>query len=148
MQYGNLLKKRAGLKCHGGEESFLIYLIDFEYSCVGPYYFDIANHWCEWAADYFSDKMLDFETRMPTEEQKMTFLEAYFCTQKHQKQWNADEAMRICDDYAVLSHLMWALWGLNFSLNSEAVHASFDYYEYSLIRLGQFNALYNKIVKM
>jgi hypothetical protein len=56
----------------------LLTLIDYEYSGFNPVAFDIANHWCEWAADYHTQEphVLDF-TRVPDEQQRRAFVEAY-----------------------------------------------------------------------
>ena len=47
-----------------------IRLIDFEYAGLNPVAFDIANHWCEYAADYgtATPEVLDF-SKLPTPEQ-------------------------------------------------------------------------------
>lgn len=53
-------------------------LIDYEYSGFNPVAFDIANHWCEWAADYHgpSPHILDFD-RLPSAAQQQRFVEDY-----------------------------------------------------------------------
>lgn len=50
--------------------------IDYEYSGFNPVAYDIANHWCEWAADYHTDQphVLDF-SKLPNEEQQQAFVE-------------------------------------------------------------------------
>lgn len=45
-QYGNILKTDAGE----------VVIIDFEYSNYNYRAFDIANHFCEWTADYHSSQ--------------------------------------------------------------------------------------------
>ncbi|WIA13982.1 hypothetical protein OEZ85_002545 [Tetradesmus obliquus] len=56
----------------------LLTLIDYEYSGFNPVAFDIANHWCEWAADYHTQEphVLDFD-KVPDEQQRRAFVEAY-----------------------------------------------------------------------
>jgi hypothetical protein len=56
----------------------LLTLIDYEYSGFNPVAFDIANHWCEWAADYHTQEphVLDF-SKVPDEQQRQAFVEAY-----------------------------------------------------------------------
>jgi hypothetical protein len=56
----------------------LLTLIDYEYSGFNPVAFDIANHWCEWAADYHTQEphVLDFN-KVPDEQQRRAFVEAY-----------------------------------------------------------------------
>lgn len=53
-------------------------IIDYEYSGFNPAAFDIANHWCEWAADYHSDAPheLDF-ARLPARSQQARFVRRY-----------------------------------------------------------------------
>lgn len=51
---------------------------DYEYAAYNPIAFDIANHFCEFAADYHSDTphILDY-TRYPSLEQRLRFCQAY-----------------------------------------------------------------------
>jgi choline/ethanolamine kinase len=53
-------------------------LIDYEYCTVGDIAFDIANHFCEYAADYHrpEEEMLDWE-RLPTTTEREFFCRAY-----------------------------------------------------------------------
>ncbi|KAL6759368.1 kinase-like domain-containing protein [Haematococcus lacustris] len=53
-------------------------LIDYDYSAWSNAAFDIANHWCEWAADYSASdpSALDF-SRFPNTEQRQHFISAY-----------------------------------------------------------------------
>jgi hypothetical protein len=55
-----------------------ITFIDYEYSGFNPVAYDIANHWCEWAADYHTETphILDFN-RLPDKQQQLLFVEAY-----------------------------------------------------------------------
>lgn len=52
--------------------------IDYEYASFNHIGFDIANHWCEYAADYHSDAphQLDF-SRFPSPFAQSTFCQAY-----------------------------------------------------------------------
>jgi hypothetical protein len=56
-------------------------LIDYEYAGFNPIAFDVANHWCEWAADYHTDTphILDY-SRVPSPQQQQLFVEAYLAT--------------------------------------------------------------------
>lgn len=51
---------------------------DYEYSGYNPIAFDIANHFCEFAADYHSDSphLLDY-SRYPMLEERRRFCHAY-----------------------------------------------------------------------
>ncbi|KAL8135050.1 hypothetical protein AgCh_009895 [Apium graveolens] len=46
LQYGNIMID---------EETSFITIIDYEYACYNPIAFDIANHFCEMAADYHTE---------------------------------------------------------------------------------------------
>ena len=52
--------------------------IDYEYAGFNPIALDIANHWCEYAADYHTAEphLLDF-TRFPGDKQQKLFTRAY-----------------------------------------------------------------------
>ncbi|KAF8066213.1 choline kinase 3 [Scenedesmus sp. PABB004] len=68
----------SGAAASGGAAWRALTLIDYEYSGFNPVAFDIANHWCEWAADYHTDQphVLDF-ARLPSPEQQTAFVEQY-----------------------------------------------------------------------
>ncbi|EIE21022.1 hypothetical protein COCSUDRAFT_43387 [Coccomyxa subellipsoidea C-169] len=54
-----------------GSERLSVRLIDYEYAGPNPVAFDIANHWCEYGADYHTDTphLLDYSL-MPDEQQQ------------------------------------------------------------------------------
>lgn len=58
-----------------------IRLIDYEYAGVNPVALDIANHWCEYAADYHTDAphVLDY-TKFPDQQHQQGFIHAYIET--------------------------------------------------------------------
>ena len=58
-----------------------IRLIDYEYAGVNPVALDIANHWCEYAADYHTDAphVLDYD-KFPDQEHQEGFVHAYIET--------------------------------------------------------------------
>ncbi|KAI8354468.1 kinase-like domain-containing protein [Mortierella sp. GBAus27b] len=69
-QYGNILRSL--------EDSAELVVIDFEYAGYNTRGFDIGNHFCEWTADYHSDRpSVLHPVRYPTKEEQMNFLEAY-----------------------------------------------------------------------
>ncbi|KAI1317127.1 hypothetical protein EDD11_009014 [Mortierella claussenii] len=69
-QYGNILKTK--------DESGELVVIDFEYAGYNTRAFDIANHFCEWTADYHSDRpSVLYPERYPTKAEQLNFLEAY-----------------------------------------------------------------------
>ena len=58
-----------------------IRLIDYEYAGVNPVALDLANHWCEYAADYHTDTphILDY-SKFPDHEHQAGFIHAYIET--------------------------------------------------------------------
>lgn len=58
-----------------------IRLIDYEYAGVNPVAYDLANHWCEYAADYHTDTphVLDY-SKFPDKEHQAGFVHAYIET--------------------------------------------------------------------
>lgn len=69
LQHGNIMQHRTK-----GDVCF----IDYEYACVAGAAFDIANHWCEWCADYEADQphVLHPEN-FPTIQQQQDFIRCY-----------------------------------------------------------------------
>ncbi|KAF9989940.1 hypothetical protein BGZ75_004328 [Mortierella antarctica] len=69
-QYGNILRKL--------DDSGELVVIDFEYAGYNTRGFDIGNHFCEWTADYHSDRpSVLHPDRYPTKAEQLNFLEAY-----------------------------------------------------------------------
>ncbi|KAF9359195.1 hypothetical protein BGX26_012894 [Mortierella sp. AD094] len=69
-QYGNILKTK--------DESGELVVIDFEYAGYNIRGFDIGNHFCEWTADYHSERpSVLHPERYPTKVEQFNFLEAY-----------------------------------------------------------------------
>lgn len=53
-------------------------VIDFEYAGYNTRAFDIANHFCEWTADYHSERpSIMHHDRYPTKAEQLNFLQAY-----------------------------------------------------------------------
>jgi choline/ethanolamine kinase len=75
----NVLALRTGGVC----------LIDYEYACAAPAAYDIANHYCEWAADYAEapadgSGMLAYRERYPNAAQRTAFAAAYLAARRVQ----------------------------------------------------------------
>ncbi|KAF9955504.1 hypothetical protein BGZ72_003670 [Mortierella alpina] len=69
-QYGNILRTL--------DDSGELVVIDFEYAGYNTRGFDIGNHFCEWTADYHSDRpSVLHPERYPTKAEQLNFLEAY-----------------------------------------------------------------------
>lgn len=123
MQYGNILISKAN------EEAVFI---DFEYALYAPAQFDIANYWCEWAADYSDSHHAVLDWRlMPTALQKQLFVEEY--NRERNEIQDTQKFIRECEEFEMVSHLHWALWGL-LKCSKDCV---FDYFEYAIERLRQ-----------
>ncbi|KAF9589219.1 hypothetical protein IFM89_020534 [Coptis chinensis] len=69
LQYGNIMMD---------EETRVVTIIDYEYSCYNPIVFDLANHFCEMAVDYHSETphVLDYD-KYPGLEEREIFVRAY-----------------------------------------------------------------------
>lgn len=83
LQYGNVLLCSAngeeGGIHEGNRESVVACLIDYEYSTFGDVAFDIANHFCEYAADYHAAneaQVLDWR-RLSSSTERAFFCKAY-----------------------------------------------------------------------
>ena len=77
-----------------------MHLIDYEYAGVNPVAYDIANHWCEYAADYHTETphVLDY-SKFPDPEQQQGFVSSYVKAVKDMTQcdegeedWQKEEA--------------------------------------------------------
>ncbi|KAG0297123.1 hypothetical protein BGZ96_007674 [Linnemannia gamsii] len=69
-QYGNILKSL--------DEDGELVVIDFEYAGYNTRGFDIGNHFCEWTADYHSERpSIINHDKYPTKAEQLNFLEAY-----------------------------------------------------------------------
>ncbi|GAA5936832.1 uncharacterized protein JCM15063_000074 [Sporobolomyces koalae] len=138
-QYGNLLlltPDKGGLeeqeleqrvKREGGNHKRII-VVDFEYAGANPRAFDIANHFCEWQADYHHESLshsLSAHQPYPTRAEKTRFLRAYVgCDggfdhpdiEAEDKPVREDPRVeRLLEEVKVWepsSHAMWAVWGI------------------------------------
>lgn len=128
LQHGNILITDATLK---------IVFIDYEYGGMNYAAFDIANHFCEWAADYTETNptphLMNFNENYPTSEEQARFITKYLGIGRESEvsMW-----MEAVDKFKELSHLCWGLWGIIQENNS---HNDFDYLGYSLQRLESVN---------
>ncbi len=123
------------------KEDHSIILIDFEYASMSPRAYDIANHFCEWAADYAGDhpENLDYLNRFPTSNLQMNFIQAY-CDEAALNGQYVD-ALKLYDEVQVfipISHYLWGHWGI---IQASQSYIQFDYLRYSVERLEQFTIL-------
>ncbi|KAK3847637.1 MAG: kinase-like domain-containing protein [Linnemannia gamsii] len=122
-QYGNILKSL--------DEDGELVVIDFEYAGYNTRGFDIGNHFCEWTADYHSERpSIIHHDRYPTKAEQLNFLEAYM-----EAEIAMNSMYKEVNKFALTSHIMWGLWGLIQATQSDI---EFDYFEYSLQRLREF----------
>ncbi|RKP08642.1 kinase-like domain-containing protein [Thamnocephalis sphaerospora] len=126
MQYGNILRLRS--------EPDTLVLIDFEYAGYNPRGYDIANHFCEWSANYHGPTPHLLEPQhMPNAAERDIFLRAYLeeslgrvpSDDEVETLWNEVQA------YIPCSHALWSLWGL---LQAGRTDIEFDYLAYGAQR--------------
>jgi choline/ethanolamine kinase len=120
-------------------------VVDFEYSGYNPRGFDIANHFCEWTADYHSTEPAKMHLdRYPTLAEQVRFLEAYFderdlvqgtVSSPLQRQNDVQQLLREVEAYFLASHFFWGLWGLIQANQSEI---DYDFFQYATERLTSF----------
>lgn len=120
-----------------------IILVDFEYASLSPRGFDIANHFCEWAADYQKEipDDLDYEDFFPDKEEQMNFIMAY-CSEATQVglSIDPDTLFQEVQAYIPISHLLWGHWGIIQACKS---YIAFDYMKFSLQRFQQYKLTKN-----
>ncbi|RUS14267.1 kinase-like domain-containing protein [Endogone sp. FLAS-F59071] len=135
-QYGNILRLRNTAR--------ELVVVDFEYAGYNYRGFDIGNHFCEWTADYHSDKPAELHSdQYPTVEEQSRFLDAYLDAldviegkKTNESREQRIEAMRIeCNAWALASHAMWGLWGL---VQASQSQIEFDYLRYAVQRIEMF----------
>uniref|UniRef100_A0A0E0PQF8 Choline kinase N-terminal domain-containing protein n=1 Tax=Oryza rufipogon TaxID=4529 RepID=A0A0E0PQF8_ORYRU len=128
LQYGNIMID---------EETKLLTIIDYEYASFGPVAYDIANHFCEMAADYHSEKphILDYTKYPDTDEQKQ-FVQSYLSSSGEEPDAEkVNNLIKSIEKYTLASHLIWALWGI---ISEHVNDIDFDYMGYARQRFEQY----------
>ncbi|XP_039812610.1 probable choline kinase 2 isoform X4 [Panicum virgatum] len=128
LQYGNIMID---------EETNMLTIIDYEYASFNPVAYDIANHFCEMAADYHSANphILDYSKYPDIDEQKR-FLKTYLSISGEEP--DAEEVenlLQSIEKYTLASHLVWGLWGI---ISDHVNDIDFDYKEYARQRFEQY----------
>ncbi|KAL5703580.1 hypothetical protein ACHQM5_022111 [Ranunculus cassubicifolius] len=128
LQYGNIMMD---------EETRSITIIDYEYAGDNPIAFDLANHFCEMAADYHSEQphILDYD-KYPDAEERKRFVRIYLSSSGAEP--SDDQVEQLVQDvekYALASHLHWGLWGI---ISEKVNEIDFDYLEYARQRFKQY----------
>ncbi|XP_074280322.1 putative choline kinase 1 [Silene latifolia] len=128
LQYGNIMMD---------EEAKSIILIDYEYSSYNPVAYDLANHFCEMAANYHSDMphILDY-SKYPDEEERRRFVHTYLSSSGEEpSDSEVEDLVQLVEKYSLANHLFWGLWGL---ISANVNKIEFDYKEYARQRFEQY----------
>ncbi|KAG5539287.1 hypothetical protein RHGRI_019749 [Rhododendron griersonianum] len=128
LQYGNIMID---------EQTKSITIIDYEYSSYNTVAYDMANHFCEMAADYHTETphILDY-TKYPGLEERQRFLRIYLsCSGNQPSDAEIEKLIQDVEKYALASHLLWGLWGI---ISEHVNEIDFDYMEYARQRLQQY----------
>ncbi|PWA58855.1 choline kinase 1 [Artemisia annua] len=128
LQYGNIMIE---------DETKTITLIDYEYASYNPVAYDLANHFCEMAANYHTDTphVLDYNV-YPDLEERRRFVQAYLSSTGNEP--SDEEVVQLIDDiekYTLANHLFWGLWGI---ISACVTKIDFDYMEYARQRFRQY----------
>ncbi|GJW27828.1 probable choline kinase 3 [Tanacetum coccineum] len=128
LQYGNIMIE---------DETRIITLIDYEYASYNPVAYDLANHFCEMAANYHTDTphVLDYNM-YPDLEERRRFVQAYLSSTGNEP--SNEEVVQLIDDiekYTLANHLFWGLWGI---ISDYVTNIDFDYMEYARQRFRQY----------
>ncbi|KAL8226371.1 hypothetical protein R6Q57_016203 [Mikania cordata] len=128
LQYGNIMID---------DNTRIVTLIDYEYASYNPVAYDLANHFCEWAANYHTDTPHALDYNMyPDSEDRRRFVQSYLSSTG--KQPSDDEVDQLIDDierYTLANHIFWGLWGI---ISGYVTHIDFDYIEYARQRFNQY----------
>ncbi|XP_042018806.1 probable choline kinase 2 [Salvia splendens] len=128
LQYGNIMMD---------EETRSITIIDYEYASYNPISFDIANHFCEMAADYHTETphVLDYN-KYPNLQERDRFLRVYLAASgKQPSDSEVKQLNQEVEKYTLASHLVWGLWGL---ISAHVNDIDFDYVEYARQRFRAY----------
>ncbi|XP_047307342.1 probable choline kinase 2 [Impatiens glandulifera] len=130
LQYGNVMID---------EETKSITLIDYEYASYNPVAYDIANHFCEMAANYHTDTphILNYDL-YPSLEERRRFVQAYLNypdNDDEEKSELVEELVKDVEKFTVANHVFWGLWGI---ISASVSNIEFDFMEYARQRFRQY----------
>ncbi|XP_007010793.2 PREDICTED: probable choline kinase 2 [Theobroma cacao] len=128
LQYGNIMID---------EETKSITIIDYEYASYNPVAYDIANHFCEMAADYHTEMphIMDY-SKYPGWGERLRFLRIYLHSSgKEPRDTEVDQLLKDVEKFTLASHLTWGLWGI---ISEHVNEIDFDYKEYAKQRFQQY----------
>ncbi|TYH13363.1 hypothetical protein ES288_A06G135300v1 [Gossypium darwinii] len=128
LQYGNIMMD---------EETRAITLIDYEYASYNPVAYDLANHFCEMAANYHTETphLLDYSI-YPDMEERRRFICAYLISSGNEPiDAEVEQLLIDAEKYTLANHLFWGLWGI---ISGHVNKIDFDYLEYARQRFQQY----------
>ncbi|KAB1220473.1 putative choline kinase 1 [Morella rubra] len=128
LQYGNIMID---------EETNLITIIDYEYASYNPVAYDLANHFCEMAANYHTDTphVLDY-SKYPGPEERQRFVRIYLSSMGNlPSDAQVEQLVHDVEKYTLANHLFWGLWGI---ISAYVNKIDFDYIEYARQRFHQY----------
>ncbi|KAK5832661.1 Choline kinase alpha [Gossypium arboreum] len=128
LQYGNIMMD---------EETRVITLIDYEYASYNPVAYDLANHFCEMAANYHSETphILDYSI-YPDLEERRRFISAYLVSSGNEySDAKVEQLLSDAEKYTLANHLFWGLWGI---ISGHLNKIDFNYLEYARQRFQQY----------
>ncbi|KAI9298580.1 kinase-like protein [Neoconidiobolus thromboides FSU 785] len=136
-QYGNILRLKSN-----GE----LVVVDFEYAGYSYPAFDIANHFCEWMANYHSDRPHYLnENDYPNKSEQLNFLKAYLESQRGSfTTEELHEFQKEVECFSLLSHLKWGFWGI---IQAGTSTIDFNYMAYGTQRLNFLNRYFEKYTR-
>ncbi|KAI4332921.1 hypothetical protein L6164_017791 [Bauhinia variegata] len=128
LQYGNIMLH---------EETNSVTIIDYEYASYNPIAYDIANHFCEMAANYHTETphILDF-SKYPDLEERKLFVRKYLTSSGYQTgDIEVEQLLKDIEKYKLANHLFWGIWGI---ISGHVNKIDFDYIEYASQRFQQY----------
>lgn len=102
-----------------------IKLIDYEYSCILPRAFDLANHLCEY------NGLDSTNLTYPDKNTRISLIKEYIQNDFEYK----DVYLEIIDYYSLISHYYWGCWSL---IQEKISTIDFDYKKYGESRFKMF----------
>ncbi|KAJ0085845.1 hypothetical protein Patl1_07979 [Pistacia atlantica] len=128
LQYGNIMID---------EETRAITIIDYEYASFNTVAYDLANHFCEMAANYHTDTphILDYSI-YPGLVERRRFVHVYLSSAGNQpSESEVDQLVHDAEKYTLANHLFWGLWGI---ISAYVNKIDFNYTEYARQRFQQY----------
>ncbi|KAJ8563060.1 hypothetical protein K7X08_031512 [Anisodus acutangulus] len=117
-------------------------LIDYEYACYNAAAYDLANHFCELAANYNSHHILDC-SKYPSPEERQRFIRIYLSHKGHQPTKFEVEKFDVnVEKYTLANHLNFGLWAIISDVRS--TNSNFDFLGFARTRFQQYQLKYPK----